>query len=84
MPTSRELADQFVERRKTTWAKFDPTTAIVATEQLNPDDLRILRQIVEESGYQGEELDRMVSKVAALVIGKVEAQADTLPATGSD
>ena len=84
MPTAREMADRFVKDRKTAWAKSDPTTAIVATEQLNPDDQRVLRRIVEESGYGGEELDRMTAQVAALVIGRVEALADTLPAAGGD
>jgi hypothetical protein len=84
MPTAREMADRFVQERKTAWAKSDPTTAIVATEQLNPSDQRVLRRIVEESGYRGDELDRMAAHVAALVIGQVEALADTLPATGGD
>ena len=84
MPTARELADRFVEGRRAAWAKIDPTTAIVATEQLNPDDLRAVRRIVEEAGYQSEELERVVSQVSALVVGKVEAMADKLPATGGD
>jgi hypothetical protein len=84
MPTARELADRFVEGRKSAWAKTDPTTAIVATEQLNPEDKLALRGFVEEAGYRREELERMVGEVTALVIGRVEALADKLPATGGD
>jgi hypothetical protein len=84
MPTARELADRFMERRQAAWSKADPTTAIVATEQLNPDDQAALHRLVEEAGYGGEELARMYAEVSALVIGKVEALADKLPATGGD
>jgi hypothetical protein len=84
MPTSRELADRVIEARRPVWAKADPTTAIVATEQLGPDDERAVRGIVEEAGYAGEELERMVRQVSALVVGQVEALADDLPATGAD
>lgn len=84
MPTSRELADRVIEARRPAWARSDPTTAIVATEQLGPDDVRAVRRIVEEAGYAGEELERMVRQVSALVIGQVEALADDLPATGAD
>ena len=84
MPTARELADRFMEARRTAWAKVDPTTAIVATEQLDPDDRRALRRIIEEAGYRDEELERKVGQVTALVVGKVEALADKLPATGGD
>jgi hypothetical protein len=84
MPTARELADRFVEGRSAAWAKADPTTAIVATEQLNPEDEQAVRRVVEDAGYEGEELERMVGQVTALVIGKVEALADNLPATGGD
>lgn len=84
MPTARELADQFMKARQATWAKSDPTTAIVATRQLNPDDERALCRMVEDAGYRGEELERMCQQVASLVVGKVEGLADKLPATGGD
>ncbi len=84
MPTSREMADRVIEARRPAWATADPTTAIVATEQLGPDDERAVRRIVEEAGYAGEELERMVRQVSALVVGQVEALADDLPATGGD
>jgi uncharacterized membrane protein len=84
MPTARELADRYMEARQAAWAKADPTTAIVATEQLNPDDERALRLMLEDAGYHGEELSQMCRQVAALVVGKVEGLADKLPATGGD
>ena len=84
MPTARELADRVVGGRRREWAKSDPTTAIVSTQQLNPDDEREVRRIVSEAGYKGEEFEQMVRQVAALVVGQVEALADDLPATGGD
>jgi len=84
MPTTRELADRFLEARKAAWANADPTTAIVSTEQLNPDDEQALRRFLEDAGYRGKELDRVAAQVAALVVGRVEALADDLPATGGD
>ena len=84
MPTSREIADRFLQERRAAWDKADPTTSIVATEQLGPEDERAMRRIVRETGYEGEELERMVRQVSSLVVGKVEALADKLPATGSD
>lgn len=84
MPTARELADRVIESRGKAWSKSDPSTAIVATQQLGPDDERAVRRTVEEAGYKGEELERMSRQVAALVIGQVEALADDLPATGAD
>jgi hypothetical protein len=84
MLTARELADRVLEARRTLWAKADPTTAIVATEQLGPEDAGAVRRIVRGAGYAGEDLERMVRQVSALVVGKVEALADTLPAAGGD
>ena len=43
-----------------------------------------LRRLVGEAGYEGEELERMTRQVAALVVGRVQALADDLPATGAD
>jgi hypothetical protein len=84
MPTARELANRVVEVRQRAWAKSDHSTAIVSTQQLNPDDDREVRRIVKEAGYQGEEFEPMVRQVSALVVGQVEALADDLPATGGD
>jgi len=84
MPTARELANQVIMGRQGAWTRSDPTTAIVATQKLNPEDEREVRRIVGQAGYQGEELEQMVRQVAALVIGQVEAKADHLPATGGD
>ena len=84
MPTARELADRFVETRRSAWAGNDPTAAIVSTEKLNPDDERALRRLVADAGYAGEELEAMVARVTALVVGRVEALSDDMPATGGD
>jgi hypothetical protein len=84
MSTARELADRVIEDRQRAWAKSDPSTAIVATQQLNPGDEREVRRIVSAAGYKGEEFEQMVRQVSALVVGQVEALADDLPATGGD
>jgi hypothetical protein len=84
MPTSREIADRFLRERQAAWDKNDPTTAIIATEELGPEDVRAIRRIVQESGYEGDELERLVRQVSALVVGRVEALADKLPATEGD
>lgn len=84
MTTARELADQVIKARRSAWDKSDPTTAIVSLEALNPDDTRVVRRIVAEAGYEGEELERVVGQVSALVVGQVEAMADNMPATGGD
>ena len=84
MTTSREIADRFFKERRAAWDKADPTTSIVATEQLGPEDEGAIRRIVRESGYAGEELERLVRQASSLVVGRVEALADRLPATGSD
>ena len=84
MPTARELANRVVEARQWAWAQSDPTTAVVATRKLNPDDQREVRRIVSAAGYTGDEFEPMVRQVAQLVIGQLQAQADQLPATGGD
>lgn len=84
MVTAREIADRVLEARQAAWGRSDPSTVIVATGQLTPDDTAAVRRIVAESGYAGEELEQMVRQVAALVVGKVEALSDKLPATGGD
>jgi hypothetical protein len=82
--TVREMADRVVTLRQAAWAKADPTTAIVAAEQLGPEDEAAVRRVVAEAGYQGAELEEMVRQVSARVVGDVEALADRLPATGGD
>jgi len=84
MVTAREIADRVLEARQAAWARSDPSTVIVATGQLTPDDTAVVRRIVAEGGYAGEELEQMVRQVSALVVGKVEALSDKLPATGGD
>ena len=82
--TVKDLADRVVAARKTAWDKSDPQTAIVATEQLGPDDEAAVRRIVAAAGYKGSELDEMTRQVSARVVGQVEALADNMPATGAD
>jgi hypothetical protein len=82
--TVQELANRVLDDRKKAWAKADPKTAIVATEQLNPEDADAVRRIVAEAGYEGEELEEMVHQVSLRVVGRVEALADKIPAQGGD
>jgi hypothetical protein len=84
MLTARELADRVLEARRSAWEKADPKPAIVATEKLDPDDIRVVRQLVVEAGFQGDEGEQMVARVTALVVGMAEALSDRLPATGGD
>ena len=82
MLTARDLADQVVAARRNEWERSDPTVAIVATEQLNPEDERVLNRIVEGAGYTGEQLREMTIRVSSLVVGQVEAQNDNMPTVG--
>ncbi len=82
--TARELADQVVAARQKTWEKSNPTVAVVSTEQLNPEDEAIVRRVVAENGYKGEGFKEMVRKVSSLIVGKVEAMADDMPADNAD
>ncbi|VTT96820.1 unnamed protein product [Gemmataceae bacterium] len=82
--TARALADQVLEARQSAWAKSDYATAIVQTEQLTPEDAKVVRRVVADAGYQGEEMEQMVKQVSDLVVGTVEALADDMPATGGD
>ena len=84
MPTARELADLVLERRRPAWEKADQTTAIVATEQLGPEDQAEVRRVVAEAGYTGAEQEEMVRHVSALVVGTVMALDDNIPTTGAD
>jgi hypothetical protein len=79
MQTARDLADRVVAAQKEVWEKTDPTVAIVATEQLNCDDVSVVNRIVAAAGFTGEEGDEMIRKVKSLVVGQVEAQSDNLP-----
>jgi hypothetical protein len=81
--TARELADKVVAARQKAWDKSDPTVAVVSTEQLNPEDEVTVRRVVAAEGYTGKEMDEMVRKVSALVVGQVEALADNMPTDNS-
>jgi hypothetical protein len=84
MLTAREMADQVVKGRERAWDRSDPTVAVIATQKLNPDDERVVRQTVQEAGYSGDEGEQMIRQVSSLVVGQVEALADDLPATNGD
>ena len=81
--TAREMADKVVAARQKAWDKSDPTVAVVSTEELNPDDEVAVRRVVAAEGYTGREMDEMVRKVSALVVGQVEALADNMPTDNS-
>ena len=82
MLTARDLADQVVAARRNEWEQLDPTVAIVATEQLNPDDQRVVSRIVEGAGYKGVQLEEMILRVSSLFVGQVEALNDNMPTVG--
>jgi hypothetical protein len=82
--TVREMADRVQELRKAAWEKTDPRPAILVTENLTPDDLRVVRKVVADAGFTGAEAEEMVRRVSARVVGQVEALADNIPADGGD
>ncbi len=84
MQTARQLADLVQIARREAWDKPDAASAIVATEKLGTNDLAVVRRVVEEAGYSGAELDKVADHVALLLVGKVQALADDMPATGAD
>ena len=79
MYTARDLADQVVAARRNEWEESDPTVSIVATEQLNPDDARVVSRIVAGAGYKGEQVREMSLRVSSIVVGQIEAQNDNMP-----
>ena len=84
MQTARQLADLVQIARREAWDKADPTSAILATQKLSTADESAIRQTVAEAGYSGDELESMAKHVSQLLVGKVEALADDMPATGGD
>ena len=82
--TVREMADRVLEERKAAWGRNDPQTAIVATDQLGPDDEQAVRRVVAREGYPEAERDEIVRQVSARVVALVEGLADSQPATGGD
>ena len=84
MQTARQLADIVQTARREAWDKNDPTSAIVATEKLGAADLRVVDQVVSDAGYTGDELTAMSEHVSQLLVGKVQALDDNMPATGGD
>ena len=84
MQTARQLADLVQIARRDAWDKSDPTSAVIATSKLGTADETVVRRIVAEAGYSGSESEAMVEHVSQLLVGKVEAMADDMPATGGD
>ena len=84
MQTARQLADVVQAARREAWEKNDPTSVIVATEKLGATDLHVVHQVVSEAGYTGGELTAMSDHVSQLLVGKVQALDDSMPATGGD
>jgi hypothetical protein len=82
--TVREMADRVHDLRKPAWEKADPRPGILAIESLSPDDVQVVRRVVADAGYTGPDQDEMVRRVAARVVGQVEALADNMPADGGD
>jgi hypothetical protein len=82
--TARELADQVVATLRKSWDKANPTVAVVSTEQLNPEDEAAVERAVAAAGHTGEDQKEMVRKVSALIVGRVEALADHMPADNAD
>ncbi len=84
MQTARQLADLVQIARRDAWDKSDPTSAVIATSKLGSADEGVVRRVVSEAGYSGAELESMAEHVSQLLVGKVEAMADDMPATGAD
>ena len=82
--TIRELADQVLVDRESAWALYDPRTAIVATNELGPDDDQAVRTIVARAGFAGAAQDEMVKQVSARVVALVSGLSDAEPVTGAD
>lgn len=84
MQTARQLADLVQIARREAWDKNDPTTVIVATEQLGAADVNTVQRIVTGAGYTGDDWESMVDHVSQLLVGKVQALDDNMPSTGGD
>lgn len=82
--TARELADRIAAMLRKSWDKSNPSIAVVSTEELNPEDEATVKRVVAAEGYSGHELDEMVRKVSDLLVGRVEALADDMPADNGD
>jgi hypothetical protein len=81
--TARTLADQVVAFRQDSWEESDPSVAVAATEQLNPEDATLVNRIVADAGYSGTQGEVMARRVKSLVVGQVEARIDNSPSEGS-
>jgi hypothetical protein len=83
MMTAREMANRVRECRQSAWDGTD-STAMLTRDRLDADDLRTVRRVVAEAGYEGEEVEPKVRRVSSLVLGQVAALSDNMPADGAD
>jgi hypothetical protein len=83
MMTAREMANRVRECRQSAWEGAD-STAMLSHDRLEGDDLRAVRRVVAEAGYEGEEVEPKVRRVSSLVLGQVAALSDNMPADGAD
>lgn len=83
MMTAREMANRVRESRQSAWDGTD-STAMLTRDRLDSDDLRAVRRVVAEAGYEGEEVEPKVRRVSSLVLGQVAALSDNMPADGAD
>ena len=77
--TARTLADQVVAFRQNSWEESDPSIAVAATEQLNPEDATLVNRLVADAGFSGIEGEAMARRVKSLIVGQMEARIDNSP-----
>jgi hypothetical protein len=82
--TAREIADRVRSTRKVAWEKFDPTQAVVWSQELNPDDRQAVERAVASAGFSGDEAEEMVRQVTGILIRHITAMDDSQPADGAD
>lgn len=81
--TVQELAEKVTAAREGAWEKSDPTTVAITSGTLGAEDERVIRLIVAEAGYAGNEAEEMVNRVTARLVGRMEAMADDMPTAAS-
>ena len=82
--TAREIADRVRSARKAAWEKFDPTQAVVAMQELNPDDRLAVDRAVADAGFSGIEAEEMVRQVTGILVRHITGMDDSQPADGAD
>lgn len=82
MKTARQIADQVEVAKQKSSDETD--TAMLAMDSVSDADAAALRTAAEREGYRGDELDRVSEHAEQLLVGKAQAMADDMPATGAD